>query len=744
MNPWSAARNFLAVRLDNAGDVVMLGPALRAVKEAPPKAQLTLLASPAGALAAPLLPSVDEVIVWRSVWQDLGSLPFDPVREAEFIDELRARNFDGALIFTSFSQTPHVAGYACYLAGVPLRAGESKEFGGAVLTTELRGIPDDLHQVERNLRLVESLGFPAADRSLAVAVGDAARDRTRCLLAGSGIDPAARWVLIHPGASAAARRYPVERWAEVARLLGERGLPVLLTGVEKERETVERAAAGAPDSAVLVGETTMEEYAALIEGAALVLCGNTLPMHLADATRTPVLVLFSGTDLESQWAPRSTPSRLLRVETPCHPCHLFSCPIGLPCLDVSPEQVVAEAEGLIRTAPPRTVAGSSNDGKNARPTDDPVSWTSTPGIPSPGSAVPFETVHRIAVIQALGLGDFLCTTPALRALRDRFPGASLTFVGSPWAEEAIRRSPLIDRYLPFPGWPGIAEWPVDDGRLDAFLATARAHDFDLAIQMHGSGVASNGFLGALGARTTLGYRPGEEPDDRLGHSLPWVEDEPEPLRWLSLVALVGAEPAPTRPEFQVLPPDEERATMLLEAFDRRGGPLVALHAGAKDPARRWPAERFSLLARRLVVEQGARIVLTGGPGDRELTVSIVAEVGGNVLDLAGQTDLGTLAALLARCDLLVTNDTGVSHLAAATATPSVVLFGPAHPARWTPLDRARHRAIDAPALLGEINRAAALARLPVESVLAAAVTQLHAFPPGSPRPTWASGGEVRR
>ena len=789
MNPWLAAKSLLAVRLDNAGDVVMLGPALRAVKEASPAARLTLLASPAGARAAPLLPWVDEVMVWRSVWQDLGHLPFDPAREAALIDDLHARGFDAALIFTSFSQTPHAAGYACYQAGIPLRAGESKEFGGAVLSTDLRGAPDDLHQVERNLRLVEAVGFPVRDRSLAVAIGDGARKHVRRLLADVGIDHAVPWMLVHPGASAEARRYPAERWGAVALLLGERGWQVLLTGVEKEREAVELAASGAPNAAVLIGQTTMEEYAALIEGAALVLCGNTLPMHLADATRTPVLVLYSGTDLESQWAPRSAPSRLLRVPTPCHPCYLFACPIGLPCLEIAPEQVVAEAAAMLEsgsrvmasasgrtalTPSPSPLRGRGEHDADDRQTHrtvlrDVVNSRSAPMGASPASRSPgiaramgsegsgaatdgtllqpwsksLAPIQRIAVVQALGLGDFLCATPALRALRDRFPDASLTFIGSPWAEEAIRRSPLVDRYLPFPGWASIAEWPPEPKRLDAFLAAAGAERFDLAVQMHGSGEVSNGFVGALGAGTALGYRPGEEPDDRLALSLPWIEEEPEPLRWLRLVAMVGAESAAIRPEFPLLPSDEERAATLLEPLEHQTGPLVALHAGAKDPARRWPAARFALLAVRLAFESGARIVLTGGPGDRDLTAAIAADAGGKMLDLAGRTDLGVLAALLARCDLLVSNDTGASHLAAATAIPSVVLFGPARPGRWAPLDRDRHRAIDAPGLLGDPDRTAALARLPVEPVLAAAVAQLDAFPLGSARSSRESPDEVR-
>jgi hypothetical protein len=118
-NPWLAARNLLVVRMDNAGDVVMLGPAVRAIKATSPQARITLLASPAGSKAAVLLPWVDEVITWRAVWQDLGHLPFDPPRERELIDLLAERAFDAAVIFTSFSQAPHVPGYVCYLAGIP-------------------------------------------------------------------------------------------------------------------------------------------------------------------------------------------------------------------------------------------------------------------------------------------------------------------------------------------------------------------------------------------------------------------------------------------------------------------------------------------------------------------------------------------------------------------------------------------------------------------------------------------------
>ncbi len=348
MTDWRSACNILAVRLDNIGDVVMLGPALRAVKEASPEARITLLASPAGASAAALLPEVDDTIIWRAAWQDVGGrIPFDPEREQALISMLAEREFDAALIFTSFSQTSHAPGYVCYLAGIPLRAGESKEFGGSVLTTELRGAPDEMHQAERNLRLVEALGFPVRERSLAIRLGDVDRLAAGTRLRAARLDEREPFILLHPGASAAARRYPAERFGEVARLLSAYGWPVLVTGVERERALIETAIRRAPEAHVLLGETTLPEYAALVERAALVICNDTLPMHLADATRTPEVVLYAGTEYEEQWRPRSTRHRLLIRPVPCQPCYRFECPIGQPCLDIAPEEVVAACEELL-------------------------------------------------------------------------------------------------------------------------------------------------------------------------------------------------------------------------------------------------------------------------------------------------------------------------------------------------------------------------------------------------------------
>jgi len=358
---WAAARRLLLVRLDNIGDVVLLSAAVRTIRENLPDASLTLLASPAGAQAVPLLPWLDDLIVWRALWQDVGGrMPLDPAREMELVAILRERRFDAAIIFTSFSQSPHGPAYACYLAGIPLRLGESKEFGGGLLTTEVRNMPDDLYQAERSLRLLETVGFVVKDRRPLVELAAAAREKARAMLRGHGIVSGEGYVMVHPGASCQARRYPLERFSGMAPLLSLRaGMPVVVTGSEKEAPELKKLAAASGSGVFsLAGETTVEELAALVAGANLVVCNDSLPMHLASALRVPSLVLFSGTDLESQWASPHSPTRLLRRHTSCSPCYLMECPYRQECLEISPAEVVKAAVEMLGRGEPQSQTSS--------------------------------------------------------------------------------------------------------------------------------------------------------------------------------------------------------------------------------------------------------------------------------------------------------------------------------------------------------------------------------------------------
>ena len=309
-------------------------------------------------------------------------------------------------------------------------------------------------------------------------------------------------------------------------------------------------------------------------------------------------------------------------------------------------------------------------------------------------------VDRIAVFRALHLGDFMCATPALRALKQRFPAAELTLIGLSWNRVLVPRFPYIDRFLDFPGYYDLEEVPWDDRRTRRFLLESQDYRYDLAVQMHGNGRISNAFVAQLKARTSLGHRPADAGWPRLLSVE--LEDENDQrddehvhqiLRWLRLVGEVGATGS-AQLEFPLLQEDREEAVAVAKrAGIRLDRPLVGINPGGKGLDKRWPAERFAEVADHLVAETGAEVAITGIESERGLAVRIARMMRHRAFVVAGETTIGGLAALMERMSLFVTNDTGSSHIAAALGTPSVTLFGPTDPAEWAPLDSNRHLAL---------------------------------------------------
>jgi ADP-heptose:LPS heptosyltransferase len=310
--------------------------------------------------------------------------------------------------------------------------------------------------------------------------------------------------------------------------------------------------------------------------------------------------------------------------------------------------------------------------------------------------------QRIAIVRALrGLGDLLCAVPAWRALRAALPQAHITLVGLPWARAFVERYPAyLDDLLEFPGYPGIPERTPPIAELPAFFAGANARRFDLALQMHGSGVVSNPFTVMLGARHNAGfYLPGQYcPDPE--RFLAYPDDEPEVWRHLRLMEFLGVPLHGAAMEFPLWPEDWDALDATLSTTGAktqalRDGAYACLHAGAAEPQRRWPPERFAAVADGLV-RQGLQVVLTGTEAERGVAQQVADHMQAPALNLAGLTSLGGMAALLSRARLLVSNDTGVSHLAAALRVPSVVIFIASEPERWAPLDRRLHRVVGRP------------------------------------------------
>ncbi len=342
---WAAVRRLLVVRTDNLGDVVMAGPALRALRAAAPRARLDLLAAPAGVAVAPLLPGVDGTLEHSPSWQLAGRVAPDPAEEHALVERVRAGAYDAAVVLTSFTQSPWPTAFVLHLAGVPVRAGMSKEFGGALLTHWAVSPDDGLHQVDRALHLLQRLGVPPRGTGLELAVPDDARGRARAVLAAGGVRGAHAVLL--PGASCSSRRWAPAGFADVARRLLGAGLQVVVGGSAKEAPLVDEVVAGAPGALGAAGALDVPALAALVEGAAVAVTNNSGGMHLADALGTPLAVLFAGTEQEGQFAPRTTRAAVFRRPTWCSPCRAFTCPFAHECLDIDPRDVADAALRLL-------------------------------------------------------------------------------------------------------------------------------------------------------------------------------------------------------------------------------------------------------------------------------------------------------------------------------------------------------------------------------------------------------------
>lgn len=330
-------------------------------------------------------------------------------------------------------------------------------------------------------------------------------------------------------------------------------------------------------------------------------------------------------------------------------------------------------------------------------------------------------MSTVAVVRALALGDMICAIPALRGFRARFPDAHIALIGLPWAEELVRRFPAyLDELIPFPGFPGIPEVAVDPRRVTAFLTEMQDRRFDLAVQLQGNGLVINEFVALLGAERLAGFVPAGlgPPRDRAGDT--WVAYPAaghEVDRLLKLTAALGAAPD-DRLEFPVTDEDRGAAARLLSVGDVGAvgeGPIAIVHAGGSRPERRWPAAGFAAVADTLTGE-GLTVVLTGTDGEAAATAAVAAAMRTPVVDLTGRTSLGALAGLVATARLVVANDTGVSHLAAAIGTDSVTVFSASDRERWAPVGSARNVAVGQGVAEGETGRV----DVPVAEVLAAA------------------------
>jgi ADP-heptose:LPS heptosyltransferase len=345
-----------------------------------------------------------------------------------------------------------------------------------------------------------------------------------------------------------------------------------------------------------------------------------------------------------------------------------------------------------------------------------------------------KDVRKLAVLRANAIGDYLVSLPAIEALRGAYPHAELVLLGAGWHSEFLTGRPgPVDRCVPVPPTVGVRDDrpPTPPATVDRFFAHMRTERFDLAVQLQGGGRHSNPFVCRLGARVTAGSQaPNAPPLDR---NVPYTGYQHEIHRLLEVAGLVGATPVTLEPRLQVTAADRSEAAAALTEDDQ---PLVVLHPGANDPRRRWPVERLAVVGSQLA-RKGTRLAVVGTAADQPLADRLLATLEGDAADLTGRLGLGGLVGLLERAILLVGNDSGPRHLAAAVGTATVAVYWGVNLGTHGPLDRARHRTPTAWRLHGPVcgangletsrrpsHQASFVDDVPVDEVLAEALDLL--------------------
>jgi ADP-heptose:LPS heptosyltransferase len=333
---------------------------------------------------------------------------------------------------------------------------------------------------------------------------------------------------------------------------------------------------------------------------------------------------------------------------------------------------------------------------------------------------PLDSIRNILVIrQHNELGDMLCAVPLLRALRLRFPSAFIGLVASPVNYEVMLHHPFVDEVILYDKLLFFRA-PT---RIFAFLRRLRERQYDLAVvpSTVSMSFTSDAMAYLCGARYRVGAGSLNGTENIASHFFNlqvvagWSRDTPihQTERNLDFVRCMGIDTDDLSIVIRLTDEEKKNADNFLQPHLGKKRYAVGFHPGAGKPQNRWPAERFAHVADRLVSALDALLVISAGPMDDEPVEKMLTTLrSGYLLKAKG---IREVAAIIDRLALFVTNDTGVMHVAGATSTRVLSLFGPSDPYQWAPKSQ-RHRFL--------VSQNREMSSLTEEEVYAAAVEML--------------------
>ena len=304
----------------------------------------------------------------------------------------------------------------------------------------------------------------------------------------------------------------------------------------------------------------------------------------------------------------------------------------------------------------------------------------------------FENLKKIVVFRALQIGDMLCTIPAIRALHHAYPDAEITLVGLPWSKMLIERFPeYFHSVITFPGYPGLPEQTVNYAAFPNFLKKVQLQNFDLALQMQGNGTVSNPLTDLFAAKNITGFYTKNNFCPDKDSFIEYPDTLHEIKRHLKLIESIGITNFTADLEFPITEKD-------IEDFEKAALPVkqneyVVIHPGARGVERQWNTKNFAAIA-DYFFEMDLKVVITGTSDEIEIVENVTDQMKHKPINAAGKTSLGAVAVLIKNAAALVSNCTGVSHIAAALKTKSIVINLDGEAYRWSPLNKSLHKSID--------------------------------------------------
>ncbi len=462
-------------------------------------------------------------------------------------------------------------------------------------------------------------------------------------------------VVASVGSKSDVKKWPAEYFAGLLdRLAVNDHCQIVLIGDKHDVPDAQKVRSLMQSSVIdLCGRTNFKELCGVLKMASLVITNDSAPLHIADSLKIPVLAIFGPTD-PRKYGPRHAGSMAVRKDLFCSPCEKAQCRYDHECMkDLGIEEVYQKCLQIL------------ND--------------------------EFQPKNlKILMIRLDRIGDVVLSLPAVQAVRDRFPNATISMMVRPYTRAIVDGHPAIDEVI---------EYDYEkNGRHGGLIGNIRflreiiKRHFDIAFILNPSNRSYNlpflaGIPYRIGFRSRFPFLLTQSISDRRHEG-----SKQESEYTLDIVKAFGIDQPATLPKLNITPYDNLLLSKLLE---RRGctstAELIALHPGASCASKRWPVKYFAELGKKILDETSYQIVVIGGPYEKSTGEVLKKELGERSTDLTGALDLKMLSTLLSRCRLLISNDSGPVHIAAAVGTKTLTIFGRNQaglsPVRWRALGK---------------------------------------------------------